>query len=353
MKINEIVIDGKRIGSMHYPYVVAELSANHNGRLEIALESIETAKRCGADAVKIQSYTADTMTIDMDSEDFYIRGGLWDGYKLYDLYKWAETPFEWHKILFEHAKKVGITIFSTPFDESAVDMLEELNTPAYKVASFEIIDLPLIKYIASKKKPMIISTGMANQEEIYEAVDTARSAGCNDIVLLHCVSSYPAPIEQSNLSTIYDLAKRFNAISGLSDHSIGNIAAITSVAYGASLIEKHFTLNRLDKGPDSEFSIEPNELEQICNDVRLAWLAKGHVAYGLQKAEEGSMKFRRSLYFVKSMKAGDIISEEHIRRIRPGYGLPPKYFESLIGRCVKVDISCGTPVKWNLIDGGE
>jgi len=345
-----ITIDGRKIGQNYPPYVIAELSANHNGVLQKALDTISEAKKCGADAIKLQTYSADTMTIDCDTEDFSIRGGLWDGYKLYDLYKEAQTPYEWHKAMFDHANKVGITCFSTPFDETAVDLLEEVNAPAYKVASFEATDLPLIKYIAATKKPMIISTGMANLEEIEELVAAVREAGCKDLILLHCISSYPAPIEQSNLLTIPDMRQRFGIQIGLSDHTILNTASIVSVALGATLIEKHFILDRNDKGPDTEFSIEPSELEALCKETKDAWLSLGKVGYERKPAEEANVKFRRSVYFVKDMKAGEIITEAHIRRIRPGFGLPPKFEEQLIGKRVNANIKAGTATSWDLIN---
>ena len=346
----EISIAGRKIGEKYPPYIIAELSANHNGKLERALQMIEMAKSCGADAVKIQTYTADTLTIDCDKEDFQIHGGLWDGYKLYDLYKWAQTPFEWHQAIFEYARKIGITIFSTPFDETAVDLLEDLNAPAYKIASFEAVDLPLIKYVAQMGKPMIISTGMASLEEITEAVEGAREAGCNDLVLLHCISSYPAPVDQSNLWTLQDLAKRFNVIAGLSDHTLGTTVSIASVAVGACIIEKHVTLSRLDKGPDSSFSLEPVELEHLCKESKNAWLALGNVGYERKPAEEASVKFRRSIYVVSDIKAGEILTKQHIQRIRPGYGLPPKYFDQLLGRKVVCDIERGTPMSWRFVE---
>jgi N-acetylneuraminate synthase len=347
--MSEIVINGRKIGAGHPPYVIAELSANHNGKLQKALDTIAKAKACGADAVKLQTYTADTMTIDSDREDFWIQGGLWDGYKLYDLYKEAETPFEWHKAMFDHARKIGITCFSTPFDETAVNLLEDLNVPAYKVASFEATDLPLIKYIASTKKPLIMSTGMANFEEIEEMVETARDAGCKDLILLHCISSYPAPIDQSNLLTIPDMRERLGVQIGLSDHTVTNTASVVACALGATLIEKHFILDRKERGPDSEFSIEPDDLTNLCKETKDAWLALGVPGYDRKSAEESNVKFRRSVYFVKDISAGEIITKEHIRRIRPGYGLQPKYEQEIVGRIVNRDVKSGTATKWELI----
>lgn len=348
--MNTITINQRKIGKEFPPYIIAELSANHNGKIERALETIRCAKEAGADAIKIQTYTADTMTIDCDKEDFQIHGGLWDGYKLYDLYKWAETPFEWHKEIFDYAKKIGITLFSTPFDETAVDLLEDLNAPAYKVASFEATDLPLIRYIASTKKPMIMSTGMANYQEILEMVDAARSGGCKDLILLHCISSYPAPIDQSNLLTIPDMREKFGVQIGLSDHTLTSTASITSVALGATVIEKHFIIDRSEKGPDSEFSITPDELKSLCKDTKDAWLALGVAGYDRKPAEEANLVFRRSLYFIKDLKAGDTIKKGDIRRIRPGYGLAPKYAEELIGKKMKKDVTVGTAVKWEFLE---
>ena len=348
--MSEIIINGRKIGASHPPYVIAELSANHNGKLQKALDTITKAKSCGADAVKLQTYTADTMTIDSDHKDFYIQGGLWDGYKLYDLYKEAETPFEWHKAMFDHARKIDITCFSTPFDETAVDLLEDLNVPAYKVASFEATDLPLIKYIASTKKPLIMSTGMANFEEIEEMVETARGAGCKDLILLHCISSYPAPVDQSNLLTIPDMRKKLGVQIGLSDHSITNTASVVASALGATLIEKHFILDRNEKGPDSEFSINPVELTSLCKETKDAWLSLGCAGYERKPAEEDNIKFRRSVYFVKDISAGDVISKEHVRRIRPGFGLPPKFEKEIIGKVAKKNIKSGTATSWELID---
>jgi pseudaminic acid synthase len=342
--VTHFKINGRLIGPDQPPYIIAELSANHNGSLDRALQTIDAAKRCGADAVKLQTYTADTMTIDCDAPDFMIKGGLWDGFKLYDLYKWAETPYEWHRVMFEHARKIGINVFSTPFDETAVDLLEGLNTPAYKIASFELVDLPLIRYVASTGKPMIMSTGIASEAEIEEAVGTAREAGCKDLVLLHCISSYPAPMDQANLRQIPELAKRFGVLTGLSDHTMGTTASVAAIALGACLIEKHFTLSRADKGPDSEFSLEPADLERLCAETKEAWQALGNPGFERQKAEEGSKVFRRSLYFVKDLPAGHVITAEDIRRIRPGMGLAPKHFDSVVGKRLIRDVRLGQPV---------
>lgn len=347
--MNEIIINGVAVGEGNPPYIVAELSANHNGSIEKAIKTISEAKIRGANAIKLQTYTPDTMTIDCDKEDFLIKDGLWAGYKLYELYKEAQTPFEWHKKMFEHANNIGITCFSTPFDETAVDLLEDLNTPLYKVASFEATDLPLIKYIASTKKPMIMSTGMANLEEINEMVSTARDAGCNDLVLLHCISSYPAPLEQSNLNTITDLKKRFGIQVGLSDHTVDNLASVVATSLGATFIEKHFVLDKKEKGPDTSFSILPNELEQLCLQTKQAWSALGKIGYEKKPCEENNIRFRRSIYFVKALKAGNIITKDAVRRIRPGYGLAPKNIDQIIGKRVTKNVSYGTPTSWHLI----
>jgi pseudaminic acid synthase len=343
-------INGRKIGPGEPPYIIAELSANHNGLLVRALETIDAAHRSGAHAIKLQTYTADTMTIDCSLSDFIIRGGLWDGYKLYDLYQWAQTPFEWHQAIFEHARKRGITVFSTPFDETAVDLLETLNAPAYKIASFEMVDLPLIRYIAATGKPMIMSTGMASEEEIEEAIAVARDAGCGELVLLHCISSYPAPVEQANLRQMLELQRRFKVVPGLSDHTLGTTTSVAAVALGACVIEKHFTLSRLDKGPDSDFSIEPIELERLCKDTHDAWLAIGHSGYERPQAEEGSKVFRRSIYFVCDLPAGTVIGSDHIRRIRPGMGLAPKHFDELLGKRLKTSVMRGTATSWELFD---
>ena len=348
--MKSVFIEGREIGPSQPPYIIAELSANHNGKLQSALDTISEAKAKGADAIKLQTYTADTMTINCNSEDFVIKDGLWKGYKLHELYRQAQTPFEWHKQMFDHARAEGITCFSTPFDETAVDLLEDLNVPAYKVASFEATDLPLIRYIASTGKPMIMSTGMADLEEIREMVATAREAGCNELVILHCISSYPAPIDQSNLLTIPDLRDRLGVQVGLSDHTIDNTASVVATALGASLIEKHFILDRADEGPDSAFSIMPTELASLCKQTRDAFESLGNAGYERKPAEESSIKFRRSVYFVKNMKAGDEITAECIRRIRPGLGLAPKFEADLIGRRVTRDVARGTATSWDLID---
>jgi len=350
-ELNSLIkIKDRLIGENHPPYIIAELSANHNGSLERALKTIKMAKSMGADAVKFQTYTPDTLTIDSDKEDFRIKGGLWDGFTLYELYKSAFTPFEWHEEMFNYAQSVGITCFSTAFDESAVDLLEDLNTPAYKVASFEIIDLPLIQYIASTKKPMIISTGMANKEEIQEAVDVARENGNNELILLHCISGYPTPVEQSNLMTIPDMRNCFSLPVGLSDHTLGIEVSIASIALGASVIEKHVTLDASDKGPDSEFSLEPDELNSLCIKCKSAWEALGSAGYERKPVEKDNIKFRRSIYVVRDIDSGEVLTKENIRRIRPGYGLPPKYFNELIGKRVKSRIEKGTPLDWDMLE---
>jgi pseudaminic acid synthase len=341
----QIEIAGHPIGPDHSPYVIAELSANHNGKIETALRIIEEAKKAGADAVKLQTYTPDTITLKCDSEDFKIRGGLWDGRTLYELYEEAHMPWGWHKPLFDRGRQLGITIFSSPFDNTAIDLLEDLNAPAYKIASFEAVDLPLIKYASSTGKPIIISTGMADAEEIQEAIDAAREGGCKQLALLHCVSGYPAPAEDYNLRTIPDMIERFGLVTGLSDHTIENITAITSVAVGASIIEKHFTLDRSGGGPDDSFSLEPADLFALCTGARTAWSALGRVNYGLKSSEERNAKFRRSLYFVKDMKVGDVITADCVRSIRPGYGLSPKYFNQVLGASVAVDVARKTPVR--------
>ena len=337
-------INNRKIGLDHPPYIIAELSANHNGSMGTALEIIKQAKLCGADAVKLQTYKADTITLNSQNEEFMIRGGLWDGQSLYELYEKAHLPWDWHKPLFEYARELDITIFSSPFDNTAVDLLEDLNTPAYKIASFEAVDLPLIKYVASTGKPMIISTGMADAEEIQEAIDAARSGGCKELAILHCVSGYPAPAADYNLRTIPDMMSRFGLLTGLSDHTLDNTTAIASVVLGASIIEKHFTLDRNAGGPDDSFSLEPADLTALCRDSKTAWQALGKVDYGRKASEKGNAQFRRSLYFVKDLKAGDIITEDAIRSVRPGYGLAPKFSDKIVGKVVIEDIRKNTPV---------
>ena len=344
MTIKALNIAGRIISPEQSPYIIAELSANHNGKLETALKIIEEAKKAGADAVKLQTYRPDTITLNSDADEFKIKGGLWDGRTLFELYEEAHMPWEWHQPLFEHARKLGITIFSSPFDTTAVDLLEDLNAPAYKIASFEAVDLPLIEYVARTGKPMIISTGMADTEEIQEAIDAALGAGCQELAILHCVSGYPAPAEDYNLRTIPDMIQRFGLVTGLSDHTLDNTTAIASVVMGASIIEKHFTLDRQGGGPDDSFSLEPDELAALCRDSKTAWKALGQVDYGRKSSEQGNVQFRRSLYFIKDMKAGEKITEDCIRSVRPGYGLAPKYKKQLIGRVVREDVYQNTPV---------
>lgn len=347
--MKELIIDNRCIGFKNAPYIIAEMSANHNGSIETAFKIIEMAKRCGADAVKMQSYTADTITLNSDKKDFQIEGGLWDGQTLYELYQSAYTPWDWHKPLFEKARSLGITMFSSPFDTTAVDMLEDLNTPAYKIASFEAIDLPLIKYVAQTGKPMIISTGMANDIEIMEAIDAAKSGGCEQLAILHCVSGYPAPASDYNLKTIQDMQQRFGLLTGLSDHTLDNTTAIASVALGASIIEKHVTLDRNGGGPDDSFSLEEPELKHLCEASRTCWDALGQVDYGRKSSEQGNAQFRRSLYFVKPLKTGDVITPDSVRSVRPGYGLPPKMYDQVIGKTVTQDVDFATPVSSSLI----
>jgi pseudaminic acid synthase len=345
----QLSIARRNIGFDHSPYVIAEMSANHNGNIETACKLIEAAKQAGADAVKLQTYRPDTITLDFDSDDFRIQGGLWDGRTLFDLYQEAHMPWDWHAPLFAHARKHGITIFSSPFDNTAIDLLEDLNAPAYKIASFEAVDLPLIKYAASTGKPIIISTGMADAEEIQEAIDAAREGGCKELAILHCVSGYPAPAEDYNLRTIPDMIQRFGLVTGLSDHTLDNNTAITSVALGASIIEKHFTLDRSGGGPDDSFSLEPTELAALCHGAKTAWSALGRVDYGRKSSEQGNVKFRRSLYFVKDMRAGEVITDDCIRSVRPGYGLQPKYLNDALGRQVSSKVKFGTPLSFDLI----
>jgi pseudaminic acid synthase len=327
-----MILDGRRIGPDEPPYVIAEMSANHGGSLERAKQVIESASVCGASAVKLQTYRPDTITLDSDGEEFRIQGTLWEGRTLYDLYEEAHTPWEWHESLFKHARDLGITIFSSPFDPTAVELLESLGAPAYKIASFEVVDLPLIRLVAETGKPLIISTGMADETEIGEAVEAARSAGCTELALLHCVSGYPAPAADYNLRTLVDMHERFGCIVGLSDHTLDNTTAVASVALGASLIEKHFTLDRSAGGPDDSFSLEPAGLEQLCTGARTAWESLGRIDYGRKSSEQGNVQFRRSLYWVQDLEAGAVVTADAVRSVRPGHGLPPKRLDDLIGR---------------------
>jgi N-acetylneuraminate synthase len=300
--------------------------------------------------VKLQTYRPDTITLDSDAEEFRIHGGLWDGRTLYELYEEAHTPWNWHAPLFEHARKTGITIFSSPFDPTAVDLLEDLGAPAYKIASFEAVDLPLIRYVAATGKPMIISTGMADAEEIGEAVAAAREGGCRELALLHCVSGYPAPAADYNLRTIPDMIERFGVVTGLSDHTLDNSTAVASIALGAAIVEKHFTLDRFGGGPDDSFSLEPAELAELVSGTRTAWEALGKVDYGRKSSEQGNVQFRRSLYFVKDLKAGEVITADTVRSVRPGYGLAPKCLPEVIGKRVVRDVEKNTPVKREVLE---
>lgn len=353
MMPTSFLIGRRAVGIDQPPYVIAEMSGNHNGDITRAFRLIEAAKVAGADAVKLQTYTADTITIDHDGPDFMIRGGLWDGRRLYDLYREAHTPWEWHEALFAKAREVGITMFSSPFDASAVDFLEALDAPAYKVASFELIDLPLIQRVAATGKPLIMSTGMANAEEIAEAVAAARAAGNENIVLLHCVSAYPAEPEEANLRTIPDIAARFGVAAGLSDHTMGIEVSLSAVALGAAVIEKHFTLARADGGPDAAFSLEPAELAGLCAGCRTAWKALGRASYARTAGESDNAIFRRSLYAVRDIAAGDPLTPDNVRSIRPGYGLPPKYLNDVMGCSAACSIARGTALHWDMVAGGK
>jgi pseudaminic acid synthase len=342
-------IAGHCIGSEYPPYVVAELSANHGGSLEHALLVLEAAKAAGADAVKLQTYTADTITIDCDKPEFKISGGVWDGRTLYELYQEAHTPWDWHKTLFSKARQLGITIFSSPFDDTAVDFLETLHAPAYKIASFELVDLPLIRKVAETGKPTIMSTGMASTQEIAEALQAFRGAGGSDALLLHCISGYPTPPDQSNLRRISRLAAEFNCSIGLSDHTLGIEVAIAAVALGACLIEKHFTLRRADGGPDAAFSLEPAELTALVRGTKTAYLALGSGSEERSNAEKSNTSFRRSIYVVKDIAAGEIFSRENLRIIRPGLGLPPKCLPEVLGKRARCNIARGTRLTIDLV----
>lgn len=331
-------------------FIIAELSANHGGNINIAKETIKAAKDAGADAIKLQTYTADTMTIDCDNEYFQIKQGtIWDGITLYKLYQEAYTPWEWHKELFDYAKEVGIIIFSTPFDKTAVDLLEELETEIYKIASFELTDIPLIEYIASKGKPIIMSTGIAKLEEIEEAVETCRKYGNNKLVVLKCTSAYPAMIEDANLNTIPDMKKRFNTEVGLSDHTIGSISPTIAIALGARVIEKHFIIDKSIGGPDASFSMIPSEFKEMVKNIRDAEKALGIIDYTLSENKKKSREFSRSLFIVEDINEGEILTEKNIRSIRPGFGLAPKYYKEILGKIATKKIKRGTPLSWELI----
>jgi pseudaminic acid synthase len=348
--MRDLVIGGIKIGRQHPPFIVAEISGNHNQSLQRALQLIEAAAYAGVNAVKLQTYTADTITLDVQSDEFVIndKKSLWHGATLHALYQKTYTPWEWHKPLMEKCKQHGLLCLSTPFDETAVDFLESLNVPCYKIASFEVVHLPLIKKIAATGKPLIISTGLANVAELYEAVAGARSAGCHDIVLLKCTSTYPAEPVDSNLITIPHMQALFDCHVGLSDHTLGLGVSVASIALGATFIEKHFTLCRADGGADAEFSLEPEEMKHLVIETRRAWQALGTVAYGPTLHEKKSLQFRRSIYASKNIKAGELLSAENVKIVRPGYGLAPKYWEMVIGRNALHDINRGTPVDWQM-----
>lgn len=350
--MNEIIIGNQKIGNNFKPYIIAEMSGNHNQSLESALEIVDAAADAGAHAIKLQTYTADTITIDKKEGEFFISDpkSLWKGESLYDLYKKAYTPWEWHESIFKRAKEKGILCFSSPFDFTAVDFLESLNAPAYKIASFENIDLPLIRKVANTGKPIIISTGMANIQEIAEAVDTVRATGNNQLILLKCTSTYPATPDNTNILTIPHMRELFQCEIGLSDHTLGIGVAVASVALGATVIEKHFILNREEGGVDSVFSMEPDELKSLVVETERAWQSLGKVTYGPTEKEKASMIFRRSLYVVEDMNVGDKITERNVKSIRPGYGLPPKYLDIVVGRRVSQNVFRGTPVSWDLIE---
>jgi N-acetylneuraminate synthase len=347
--MNAIAIAGRPIGPDHPPYVIAEMSGNHNGDIGRAFALIEAAKASGADAVKLQTYTADTITIDHDGPGFLIEGGLWHGRKLHELYEEAHTPWDWHERLFDKAREVGITAFSSPFDPTAVDFLDGLGAPAFKVASFEIVDTPLVAKMARTGKPLIISTGLASPDDIADAVAAARGAGGNDLVLLHCTSGYPTPASQMHLRTLGDLAAAHGTLIGLSDHTMGTAVSVAAVALGACLIEKHFTLARADGGVDSAFSLEPDELARLVSDCRDAWAALGSVHYEEVEAEAAGRDHRRSLYVVADVAKGQPLTEQNIRSIRPGHGLRPKHLYAVLGRPAARDLKRGEPLAWDQI----
>lgn len=345
-----IDMNGKQIGGDSPCYMIAEMSANHAGSIDRAIEIIHAAKDAGADCIKIQTYTPDTITIDVDNEFFRIKDGKWKGENLYNLYKKAFTPWEWQGRLKEEAMTAGIDFLSTPFDKSAVDFLEQIGVGSYKIASFEVVDIPLIKYIASKRKPIIMSTGMATLGEVEEAVNAVRSQGNNDLCLLKCSSAYPAIPKHMNLKTIKHMEETFQVPAGLSDHSLGSVAAVTAVAMGAKVIEKHFCISREIENPDASFSMEPSEFKKMVEDVREAEKAMGRICYDISKEEKASRSLRKSIFVVKDIKQGETLSEENIRVIRPGYGLPPKYYEDLMGKKARKDVGKGTPLDWSVIE---
>ncbi|MFN3522031.1 MAG: pseudaminic acid synthase [Phenylobacterium sp.] len=345
----EIEIAGRKVGPAHEPFVICELSGNHNGSLDRALAMIDAAAETGCDAIKIQTYTADTITMDVDRPEFRIHGGLWDGRSLHELYQEAQTPYEWHPALFARAAQRGVILFSSPFDETAVDLLAGLGAPAYKIASFEAVDLPLIRYAAAKGKPLIISTGMANMAEIEAARDAALQAGAAGVVLLHCVSSYPASFEDANVRTVADMAERFGCPIGLSDHTPGSAASVAAIALGACVIEKHFTLARADGGPDAAFSLEPDEFRALTADCKNAWRALGRAHYDLLGSEKANRQFRRSLYVAADVKAGEPLSRANVRSIRPGDGLPPGELDKVLGRPAARDLKRGEPLDWGMV----
>lgn len=351
MMINAIKIADKLVGKNQPPFVIAEMSGNHNQSLERALEIVEVAAKTGAHALKIQTYTPDTMTLDLNEREFHISDdkSLWAGTSLYKLYGEAYTPWEWHKPIFDKAQELGIIAFSTPFDDTAVDFLESLNVPCYKIASFENTDLPLIKRVAATGKPLIISTGMASIAELDETVRAARGAGCKDLILLKCTSTYPATPENTNILTIPHMREMFGCEVGLSDHTMGVGVSVASIALGATVVEKHFTLRRADGGVDSSFSMEPNEMTQLVVETQRAWQSMGQVSYGATQAEMKSIQFRRSLYIVKALKAGDVLTTENVRAIRPGLGLPTKYLDVILGKKVNRDVLQGTAASWNIL----